>query len=303
MSKPGRDEASPILSTLGRIFRGLVVLLGGLVLLYGGALFSLDALRRSITPLALVFGLLLLPFSCHLFVRAWLLFANRPREEGLLLPPAALRVTAILMVALPVIAVVSTDWHLRQPMGWVTLLYALLYIAGAASLFRLASAREARQHDVPLPSPSEPADAQPPTIPFQAANQNEGGLRYLRISLGPGRCRGRSFRPGDPRRVLCAGISARIARLRALSCGQLRVLVGLQEERLTIEGSPGGYRTHRLELEDGRTLIAVQGFVSTWHWPTYYSFEGIGHLVAEGLVVEPDGGLTDAPDAVMFDLR
>ena len=44
-------------------------------------------------------------------------------------------------------------------------------------------------------------------------------------------------------------------------------------------------------------------FVSTFKFPTYIGSLGIGHLVAEGLVIEDDGRVRDASEKEMYDFR
>jgi hypothetical protein len=47
----------------------------------------------------------------------------------------------------------------------------------------------------------------------------------------------------------------------------------------------------------------VGAAVPTLWLPTYISLNGVGHLVAEGLIFSSNGGVREAPDEVMWEYR
>ena len=89
--------------------------------------------------------------------------------------------------------------------------------------------------------------------------------------------------------MLCGRVLDRLHGLRALSADQLR---SLPPENTELEWLGRGrvvIITYRESQHDSEVLVVVQGFLPTWWLPTYISTAGVGHIVAEGIVVMPDG--------------
>src|SRR6266542_2977998 len=122
----------------------------------------------------------------------------------------------------------------------------------------------------------------------------------FRISFGNGNCSGKpnSALVSD----LCRKISAKLEYLRNLSPTQLLSLDD-EREKMSIAGRRAELSLYRAKTTNGATLIVVQGFVSTFRWPTFISAAGVGHIVAEGLMVESNGSITSAPDDVLWEYR
>ena len=123
----------------------------------------------------------------------------------------------------------------------------------------------------------------------------------MRIALGHCTCRAERLRP-----VVQGPCSALLARLAWLEKQAPHELLQLPEEHTdTVErdGKSFALTTWRGALEDGRTLIVVQALIPSLRWPTYYSLYFIGHVVADGIVVNTDGRVEVAPDDLLWYYR
>jgi hypothetical protein len=123
----------------------------------------------------------------------------------------------------------------------------------------------------------------------------------FRIAIG--RCSCREGKVPRSARAICTELMERIERLRALTPIQLAELPESDCEEARIDRKPVTITTYRRTLGDGRTIIVVQAFVRTLQWPTYFSTEGIGHILAEGLILEPGGQIKEAPENLIWAFR
>jgi hypothetical protein len=72
---------------------------------------------------------------------------------------------------------------------------------------------------------------------------------------------------------------------------------------VNIQGHEVLFETIREELPDQKTLVVVRAFVRSWCHPTWVSLSGVGHMFADGLLVDANGQIADAPDEWMWDFR
>ena len=121
------------------------------------------------------------------------------------------------------------------------------------------------------------------------------------MAFGACDCRDRSSRPLV--KSLCDRVLARLDQLSHLTGSQLRNIDEEETAEMSVGGKPAFVTVHRSNLDGGRALIVVQGFVATLRWPTVIGTDGIGHVVAEGLVVSPDDTIAPAPDELMWGYR
>jgi len=70
-----------------------------------------------------------------------------------------------------------------------------------------------------------------------------------------------------------------------------------------IDGYLISFCTSKHPQEDGSTIIVIQAFVHTLAWPTFISFNGIGKLYAEGIVLSRDGHIETAQKELMWQFR
>lgn len=127
--------------------------------------------------------------------------------------------------------------------------------------------------------------------------------KSLRIAFGSGRCADRAKSSNHTLRGLCARVVAVVEYLKLLQAPVLRALPKVATESQRIDGRLAYLTTYREELDKQRTLVVVQGYLPTWWLPTYISSGQIGHIVAEGLVVSPEGQITDAENSLMWEFR
>jgi hypothetical protein len=83
----------------------------------------------------------------------------------------------------------------------------------------------------------------------------------------------------------------------------LRSLPESDDEDVSIEGKSVQFVTYRQNLTDGKTLIVLQAFVSTLNLPTFISLSGIGHILAEGFIIDSAGAVQDAPEELLWEYR
>jgi hypothetical protein len=86
---------------------------------------------------------------------------------------------------------------------------------------------------------------------------------------------------------------------------ELMTLPPEAHDAVEILGRQAQVSVFRRAREEGGCIVAVQGFLPTWWRPTYISLDlqVVGRLVAEGLIVSPEGAVEDAPDEVMWAFR
>jgi hypothetical protein len=125
----------------------------------------------------------------------------------------------------------------------------------------------------------------------------------FRIAIGGCSCAD-GLKSRDPRkRELCARILQRIERLKFLTIDGLAALPSTQSESERIDGRHVALTTFLERLSSGAIIIIVQGFLPSWRFPTYVGTRGVGHIVAEGLVIDPSGAIHDADDQLLWEFR
>jgi len=92
--------------------------------------------------------------------------------------------------------------------------------------------------------------------------------------------------------------------LRELGPDKLRALPSEQFQATWLTDDWIGLDTIRQSCGDHGELIVVQAFRPTLKWPNYISISGgIGQLVADGILVKPDGQVDEAPDDLLWEFR
>jgi hypothetical protein len=86
---------------------------------------------------------------------------------------------------------------------------------------------------------------------------------------------------------------------------ELMTLASEAHDMVEILGKPAQLSVYRRAREEGGCLVVVQGVPPTWWRPTYISvdLQVVGRLVADGLILFPDGAVSDAPDEEMWAFR
>ena len=99
---------------------------------------------------------------------------------------------------------------------------------------------------------------------------------------------------------MCQRILDRLETLRLLTP---KALLALPEEETEIEyvqQTPVSFTTFREELDSGDSLVVVQGFFPSWRFPRYFCRQGVGHVYADGFVLETGGNLCEASDEQLW---
>src|SRR5690606_19181366 len=128
------------------------------------------------------------------------------------------------------------------------------------------------------------------------------GRMGIRLAIGSGKCADYSG-SGDPTVCeFCNRLKSRIEHLRRLP---FETLLGLPAQATDIEAiatSRVAFTTFRDLGESGSDLVVVQGFLPSWRHARHFSSAGVGLMLAEGLVLHPDG-VVDATDNLLWGYR
>lgn len=125
-----------------------------------------------------------------------------------------------------------------------------------------------------------------------------------RLALGPCRCRHRLFPPRN--RILrqaCVELEKRLQHYQVLGPAGLSSAPREHAEVVELPGGIAHFFTYKVDLSLTETLLVVSAAVPTLWFPTFISTQGVGHLVAEGLIFSSDGTVREAPGDVMWTHR
>ncbi len=123
----------------------------------------------------------------------------------------------------------------------------------------------------------------------------------LRIAFG--RCSCTGAQPDARRQAVCRALSDRLNALREKESTELESLPPYSEVTENIEKRLVRFESIREPYPDAKAIIVVRAFVHTWSRPTWLSFSGVGHMFADGFIVQNDGTKTTAPDEDMWEFR
>ena len=124
----------------------------------------------------------------------------------------------------------------------------------------------------------------------------------FRIAIGSASCKDEKFCKKKYVRIVCKGIKARLQKIRVLSIEELSSIEDGQSEYEAINHKSIQYTYYKKPSKNG-TLFVVQGFVSTLNWPTYISLNAIGHIAAEGVIINKKGQAQEAQDNDLWHYR
>jgi hypothetical protein len=103
--------------------------------------------------------------------------------------------------------------------------------------------------------------------------------------------------------TICQHVLARLKELESASFQELAARPEFETVDTEVSGRMIRYNTYRATAPDGTVLIVVQGWYPTWKFPTFISFQVVGHMVADGFIKHPNGQAEIAPDDVMWAFR
>jgi len=125
----------------------------------------------------------------------------------------------------------------------------------------------------------------------------------LRLAFGSASCKDKSFCTKPHVNKLCNGIQTRLNILKNRTHSQLLEYKEADEDEEWVENKLIQYAIYKEEIENNSLLFVVQGFIHTYKWPTYFSFKAIGHIAAEGIVVDSEGNITEAESDYLWGYR
>ena len=115
-----------------------------------------------------------------------------------------------------------------------------------------------------------------------------------RISFGDLSCRKYNKNKGLGYDI-CSEIMARLKQLENLGYSQLEKFKPESSEVIYIKKKKLIITTYKEQLLNKELLIATQGFLPTLIFPNYISFNGIGKMFADGLIINSNEEKTIAP--------
>jgi hypothetical protein len=131
-------QYSAPMSRAATLAAGVVSALFGVPLLLLGVLFIFSALREPPPTSAVVIGCVALAVGAFMSLMAYRLISNRPRSDGGLVPPWALRIAGVsFIVAGPFLA-----WEKHS---YFTMRHALGSVSAGLACFGIASYRERKR--------------------------------------------------------------------------------------------------------------------------------------------------------------
>ncbi len=116
----------------------------------------------------------------------------------------------------------------------------------------------------------------------------------FRLAFGNCSARDLSISMKGVAKQTCEIVNRRIEHLKTLRLDQRLGFPAEQPEVESIDNQDVDIITVHEVLEDGTHLIVVQAFRPTLLCPTWISRSGIGQMVAEGIVISPDGTMSNA---------
>ena len=101
---------------------------------------------------------------------------------------------------------------------------------------------------------------------------------------------------------MCKGIDERIQRIKS---NKSEIYVSIEDGKTEVEikNNKSIKYTYYITNINHSTLIVVQAFVSTLKWPTYISIGAIGHIAAEGIIIDENGTTQEASDNDLWAYR
>jgi hypothetical protein len=125
----------------------------------------------------------------------------------------------------------------------------------------------------------------------------------FRIVIGSGCCTDDAVIKRYGAKFLCEGVNKRIEKIKSMELHHLIPMPEESYEEEEYEGKKVHFSTYNIEISDDERLVVVQAFINTWKWPTYISFGAVGHLVAEGVIINKNGTVVDAPEEELWGFR
>jgi len=101
---------------------------------------------------------------------------------------------------------------------------------------------------------------------------------------------------------MCKGIEERIQKIKN-NKSDISASIEDGKTEVEIKNNKSIKYTYYITNINQGTLIVVQAFVNTLKWPTYISIGAVGHIAAEGVIIDKSGKTQEAPDTNLWAYR
>ncbi len=125
----------------------------------------------------------------------------------------------------------------------------------------------------------------------------------FRLAFGSASCKDNKFCKKPYVVNLCKGINSRLTALKNRSHAQLIKYKEQKEDEEWVDNKLIQFAIYKQEIENNSLLFIAQGFIHTYKWPTYISLKVIGHIAAEGIVIDSHGKVSEATEEQLWPYR
>lgn len=125
----------------------------------------------------------------------------------------------------------------------------------------------------------------------------------MRIALGSCSLASAARSSNPCARALGERLAEKLAQLRTVTAAAIARFPEVSTDTEKSDGQSVLFHTHRCAMDADEVLVVLQGFYPSWNRPNYIGTDGVGHLIAEGLVFGPDGIIREAEDDLMWEFR
>lgn len=91
--------------------------------------------------------------------------------------------------------------------------------------------------------------------------------------------------------------------MKSLSFDQLKKFPEEDFENFDVAETRAALTIYKRNIDEQSILIVVQAFFPTWKFPTYFSFDGVGKIFADGIIANKNGKKENASDEYLFQFR
>lgn len=121
----------------------------------------------------------------------------------------------------------------------------------------------------------------------------------LRIALGNASCKDCKDK-SEQYILVCENLIFRLENASKLSFLQLSSFSEQTIEHVLLGEKEVSFTTYKEQIDSQNILIVVQGFFHTLKFPNYFSFGGIGRIFVEGIVINSENKVTNAPEQLLW---
>lgn len=124
----------------------------------------------------------------------------------------------------------------------------------------------------------------------------------IRLAFGNCSCVGGLVR-GPLSKAVCEEVRHRLSALAEQALADARAIPREWVETQEIASRRAHIAVIRRDLGSDGTLVVVRAFVHTWRFANFISWGAVGHLRADGFVVDSSGTVRPASDEQLWEFR